>query len=126
MSQQLLRKYRVGFSLRLRSLRDSSSTRLRYLECFLSRYYTVRKPVNIFSKVLLRPVCAQNLLKFQTPKRFSVYICPSVSLLSLSHLLVIHLFSSSLKKSSQASKCFWCYKGGRCPLALTHTVGKHF
>lgn len=77
----------------LQNVHDAS-TRLRFSKCFLSR----EQP----SLVLLIPIYALNILKFQSlpkvPQPTFVLLCPSR--VSLSLLFAIYPFSSSLKKVS--------------------------
>lgn len=107
----------------LQNLHYASSNRLRYLECVLSRQYPVRKPVNLFSLVLLKPLHALSKhLKLLPPK--STLACLYVVLMSpsrvqsLSNSWLQFIFSSfSLEKASPRPQ-----KGGSGTINTTCTI----
>lgn len=78
-ASHLLSKYRGSFSACLINLHDASPSWLRFLECYLSRQYHVRKPVNLLSNFLIL-MHALNLFIFRPPNSFLDCIHPSVFL----------------------------------------------
>lgn len=91
----------------LQTLLDASSNRLRYLECVLNRQYPIRKPVNLFSLVFLKPMHALSKpLEVTAPKStlaclYVVLIMAPSRVQSLSNSWLQFIFSSfSLEKAS--------------------------
>lgn len=91
---------------------------------WLSRYWQcpVRKLVILFNLVLPISMRILNLLKFQPFKSsFLACLSSSVSLQTLSLLVAITLYSSSLQESiCKVAKVFLPYQGGQCPQTQAH------
>lgn len=115
-SHLLISKWCKGVSSPfLQNLLDASSNRLRHLECVLNRQYPVRKPIHLFSLVLLKPMHAMSepLEVSASQQYFGLPLrCPYVSLQSpksIQVLVAIYLFKFLLRESisKAAERWFW-------------------